>query len=133
MFEVAELAKPGSEEERLLRQIDPARMPRHVAIIMDGNGRWARQRHLPRVAGHRAGIQAVRDTVETAARLELDVLTLYAFSQENWKRPQDEVDTLKRLLREYLRKEFGKLMRNNLRFGSHRSFRGSRPGDQGRA
>jgi undecaprenyl diphosphate synthase len=110
------LAEPGSEEARLLSAIDPARLPRHVAVIMDGNGRWARQRRLPRVAGHRAGIAAVRDTVETAARLGLEVLTLYAFSQENWKRPRIEVDTLMELLKEYVRKEFDTLHSNNIRF-----------------
>ena len=85
---------PGGTEEALVRQVIPERIPRHVAIIMDGNGRWAAQRHLPRVEGHRAGIDAVRDTVETSARLGLDVLTLYAFSVENWKRPVTEVSVL---------------------------------------
>src|SRR5688500_90506 len=80
-----------SEEAALAQQIHPDRLPRHVAIIMDGNGRWAGQRHLPRVEGHRAGIDAVRDVVETSARLGLQVLTLYAFSVENWKRPATEV------------------------------------------
>jgi undecaprenyl diphosphate synthase len=106
----------GSPEERLLVQIDFARLPRHVAIIMDGNGRWANTRNLPRAAGHRAGIQAVRDIVETSARLGLSVLTLYAFSVENWKRPRREVDTLMGLLREYLRKELVTLQRNNIAF-----------------
>ncbi len=106
----------GSEEEALLGQLDPARLPRHVAVIMDGNGRWARRRHLPRVAGHRAGIQSVRETVESAARLGVEVLTLYAFSQENWKRPRPEVDTLMALLQEYLNKELGTLMENRIRF-----------------
>jgi undecaprenyl diphosphate synthase len=110
------LAEPGSDEERLLRQIDLDRLPRHVAIIMDGNGRWARQRHLPRVAGHRAGITSVREAVETAARLGLDVLSLYAFSRENWKRPRTEVDTLMGLLREYLAKELATLRDNDIRF-----------------
>jgi len=106
----------GSEEERLLRSIDPARLPRHVAIIMDGNGRWARSRSLPRVAGHRAGITSVREVVETAARLGLQVLTLYAFSVENWKRPRREVDTLMELLKEFLARELQTLNRNNIRF-----------------
>ncbi|OLD64153.1 MAG: di-trans,poly-cis-decaprenylcistransferase [Acidobacteria bacterium 13_1_40CM_2_68_5] len=105
-----------SPEERLLAQIDFDRLPRHIAIIMDGNGRWARMRSLPRVAGHRAGIAAVRDVVETSARLGCQVLTLYAFSVENWKRPQREVDTLMGLLREYLRKELETLQRNNIAF-----------------
>jgi len=116
MRDLSQLAAPGSEEERLLREIDPARLPRHVAIIMDGNGRWARSRRLPRVAGHRAGIDAVRDTVESSARLGLEVLTLYAFSLENWKRPRTEVDTLMGLLQEYLRKELQTLQRNDIRF-----------------
>jgi undecaprenyl diphosphate synthase len=100
----------------MLESLPPERLPRHVAIIMDGNGRWARQRGLPRVEGHRAGIKAVRASVETAARLELDVLTLYAFSTENWKRPRWEVRTLMGLLKEYLRKELDALVRNNIRF-----------------
>ncbi|HEU5179272.1 MAG TPA: isoprenyl transferase [Candidatus Polarisedimenticolia bacterium] len=106
----------GSEEERLLQGIDPARLPRHIAIIMDGNGRWARARSLPRVAGHRAGIASVRDIVETAARLGIQVLTLYAFSVENWKRPRSEVNTLMDLLKEFLNRELQTLMRNNIRF-----------------
>jgi undecaprenyl diphosphate synthase len=100
----------------LLVQIDPERMPTHVAIIMDGNGRWAAQRSLPRVVGHRAGADAVRRTVETAARLELECLTLYAFSTENWKRPRFEIRTLMDLLTEYLRKELHSLKENNIRF-----------------
>jgi undecaprenyl diphosphate synthase len=116
MRDLSQLAAPGSEEERLLREIDATRLPRHVAIIMDGNGRWARRRRLPRVAGHRAGIEAVRDTVESSARLGLEVLTLYAFSLENWKRPRTEVDTLMGLLQEYLRKELQTLQRNDIRF-----------------
>jgi undecaprenyl diphosphate synthase len=106
----------GSPEERLLSRIDFGRLPRHIAIIMDGNGRWARTRNLPRVAGHRAGIAAVRDVVETSARLGFQVLTLYAFSVENWKRPQGEVQTLMGLLREYLRKELHTLLANNIAF-----------------
>src|SRR5688572_32415057 len=107
---------PGSEEVELARHIHPDRLPRHVAIIMDGNGRWAGQRHLPRVEGHRAGIDAVRDVVETSARLGLEVLTLYAFSVENWKRPATEVSTLMMLLKRYLRLELDTLLRNNIRF-----------------
>jgi undecaprenyl diphosphate synthase len=103
-------------DEYLLRQIDPARLPAHVAIIMDGNGRWAARRKLPRVAGHRAGAEAVRRTVETAARLGLGCLTLFAFSTENWKRPRAEVEALMRLLREFLRKELASLQKNNIRF-----------------
>ncbi|HYP27948.1 MAG TPA: isoprenyl transferase, partial [Blastocatellia bacterium] len=100
----------------LLSRIDPARVPAHVAVIMDGNGRWAARRSLPRVAGHRAGASAVRRTVEAAARLGIGCLTLYAFSTENWKRPRSEVDALMRLLREFLRKELRNLHKNNIRF-----------------
>ena len=116
IFHDAELAKPGSVEENLLQRLDPARLPGHVAIIMDGNGRWAGRRCLPRVVGHRAGIKSVRETVEVSARLGIGVLTLYAFSQENWKRPKDEVNTLMGLLKEYIRKELGTLMKNDIRF-----------------
>ena len=96
---------PGSPDEALARRVDPDRLPAHIAIIMDGNGRWAAQRHLPRVRGHEAGVEAVRDAVETSARLGISVLTLYAFSTENWKRPQLEVTTLMRLLKRYLKRE----------------------------
>jgi undecaprenyl diphosphate synthase len=106
----------GHPDETLARQVNFERLPAHVAIIMDGNGRWAAQRHLPRVEGHRAGIDAVRDTVETAARLDLKVLTLYAFSIENWKRPAAEVSTLMLLLKRYLRSELNTLLRNEIRF-----------------
>ena len=106
----------GHPDEALARQINFERLPAHVAIIMDGNGRWAAQRHLPRVEGHRAGIDAVRDTVETAARLGIDVLTLYAFSLENWKRPAAEVSTLMLLLKRYLRSELQTLLTNNIQF-----------------
>ena len=116
MIDLRKLAEPGSIEEPILDRIDFKRMPRHIAVIMDGNGRWARSRNLPRVEGHRAGIAAVREIVETAARLELGVITLYAFSVENWKRPRFEVATLMMLLKEYLRKELATLMDNNIRF-----------------
>ena len=106
----------GHPDEALARDINFERLPAHVAVIMDGNGRWAAQRHLPRVEGHRAGIDAVRDTVETAARLGIQVLTLYAFSIENWKRPPTEVSTLMLLLKRYLRSELNTLLRNNIRF-----------------
>jgi len=116
MIDLRKLAEPGSLEETLLEKIDLKRLPRHVAVIMDGNGRWAKSRNLPRVEGHRAGIASVREVVETAARLELRVITLYAFSVENWKRPRYEVATLMMLLKEYLRKELATLMENNIRF-----------------
>ena len=104
------------KEAEIYRQLDPARLPKHIAIIMDGNGRWARRRHMPRIAGHRAGVTAVRSTVETAARIHIPALTLYAFSEENWKkRPKSEVDFLMRLLSRYLRLEVPTLNENNIR------------------
>jgi len=106
----------GSAEEALLGRVDFARLPRHIAIIMDGNGRWAGSRHLPRVEGHRAGIESVRAAVETSARLGVQVLTLYAFSVENWKRPDTEVSALMGLLKRYLRLELNSLLRNDIRF-----------------
>jgi len=106
----------GDPDRMLVDQVNFERLPVHVAVIMDGNGRWAAQRHLPRVEGHRAGIDAVRDTVESAARLGIQVLTLYAFSVENWKRPAAEVGTLMLLLKRYLRSELNTLLKNNIRF-----------------
>jgi undecaprenyl diphosphate synthase len=116
LAEVLAAIPAGSPDELLARRLDFDRLPRHVAIIMDGNGRWAAQRHLPRVEGHRAGIEAVRDTVETSARLGLKVLTLYAFSVENWKRPDTEIRALMGLLKRYLRSELNTLLKNNIRF-----------------
>ncbi|PYX66593.1 MAG: isoprenyl transferase [Acidobacteria bacterium] len=109
---------PGLDrkETELYLKLDPKRLPRHIAIIMDGNGRWARRRHLPRVAGHRSGVAAVRSTVETAARIGIQALTLYAFSEENWKkRPKSEVDFLMGLLSRYLKQEVPTLNKNNIR------------------
>jgi undecaprenyl diphosphate synthase len=114
--DILSVVTPGSPEEGLARQVNFDRLPRHVAVIMDGNGRWAAQRHLPRVEGHRAGIDSVRDIVEGSARLGIQVLTLYAFSVENWKRPVTEVSTLMMLLKRYLRLELETLLRNNIRF-----------------
>lgn len=104
-------------EAELLAQVDLDRLPQHIAVIMDGNGRWANRRHLPRIAGHRAGIRAVRQVVEACARLGVPYLTLYAFSIENWKRPHTEIQLLMALLREYLRKEIPELQRQNIRLG----------------
>ena len=104
-------------EAQLLAQIDLLRLPGHIAIIMDGNGRWAKRRRLPRIAGHRAGIRAVRQAVEACARLGVPYLTLYAFSVENWKRPHLEVKLLMALLREYLKKEIGELNKQNISLG----------------
>ncbi len=103
------------EEAVLLKKLDLARLPRHIAVIMDGNGRWAQKRHLPRVAGHRAGTQSARTTIETCARLHVEALTLYAFSVENWRRPKAEIEFLMQLLREYLRREMPLLQKNNIR------------------
>jgi undecaprenyl diphosphate synthase len=102
-------------EVDLLAQLDLDRLPQHIAVIMDGNGRWAKRRRLPRIAGHRAGIRAVRQAVEACARLGVRYLTLYAFSMENWKRPHSEIRLLMALLREYLKKEIGELNRQNIR------------------
>jgi undecaprenyl diphosphate synthase len=109
--------KSELSEEQLLAQIDLERLPQHIAVIMDGNGRWAKRRRLPRIAGHRAGIRAVREAVEACARLGVPYLTLYAFSIENWKRPHTEIKLLMSLLREYLRKEVGELNRQNISLG----------------
>lgn len=110
-----EIAAPGTDEREILDILDLDALPRHVAIIMDGNGRWAVARNLPRVEGHRAGIRAVRETIETAARLGIPVLTLYAFSTENWKRPRHEVLTLMGLLKEYIQQDLDSFHQNNLR------------------
>jgi len=102
-------------QDHLIHQIDRDRLPSHIAIIMDGNGRWAAAKGMPRVEGHRAGAKAVRDTVEAAAELGLEYLTLYAFSVENWKRPRYEVWTLMNLLKDYLQRELQTLRDNNIR------------------
>jgi undecaprenyl diphosphate synthase len=104
-------------EAHLLAQIDLDRLPQHIAVIMDGNGRWAKKRRLPRIAGHRAGIRAVRQAVEACARLGVPYLTLYAFSVENWKRPDHEISLLMGLLREYLKKEIEELNKQNISLG----------------
>jgi len=115
MKALLEILQPGDQDWELARALDPARIPAHIAIIMDGNGRWAGRRRLPRVAGHQAGVAPVRVAVETCARLGVKVLTLYAFSVENWKRPRTEVETLWRLLRYYLRQELPELQKNDVR------------------
>ncbi len=106
----------GTREEALLAAVAWDRLPRHIAIIMDGNGRWAAQRGQPRIAGHKAGVEAVRAAVDTGARLGLGALTLYAFSTENWKRPRYEIDALMRMLRRYLRLELDEIDRQNIKF-----------------
>jgi len=116
LSDFSEVVKKGTRESVLLASIDWERLPRHVAIIMDGNGRWAAQRGQPRIAGHRAGVEAVRASVDTGARLGLGALTLYAFSTENWKRPRYEVEALMRMLRRYLRLELDEIDRQNIKF-----------------
>jgi undecaprenyl diphosphate synthase len=104
------------KETEVYQRLDPVRLPKHIAIIMDGNGRWARRRHLPRIAGHRAGVASVRSTVEIASRIGVPALTLYAFSEENWKkRPASEVNFLMGLLCRYLKAEVPTLNKNNIR------------------
>ncbi len=102
-------------EKKLWEQLDPERMPRHVAIIMDGNGRWARDRGLPRVKGHKAGVRALRRAVDTVLHMGLDHITIYAFSTENWGRPRFEVSVLMTLLRQFVRIERDRLMEKNVR------------------
>jgi undecaprenyl diphosphate synthase len=101
-----------TEQEKLQSS---GEIPRHIAIIMDGNGRWAKERGLPRIAGHREGVESVRDAVEACGQLGVQNLTLYAFSTENWKRPQEEVSLLMRLLLKALRDETDRLHTNNVR------------------
>jgi undecaprenyl diphosphate synthase len=112
----AGVVKLESEDAKLLKAIDWTRLPQHVAVIMDGNGRWARARGKPRIFGHRAGAESVRALLDTSARLGLKALTLYAFSTENWKRPQDEVSGLMQMLKHYLKKELKSVHQNNIRF-----------------
>jgi undecaprenyl diphosphate synthase len=115
MQALLEAMRPGNEEDALARAIDPQRLPAHIAVIMDGNGRWAKRRNLPRVAGHKAGMRTVRTVIETGTQMGLKALTLYAFSVENWKRPRTEVDVLWRLLRAYLHTELAEIERQNIR------------------
>jgi undecaprenyl diphosphate synthase len=114
MKELLQALTPGDPDWRAANQIDPQRLPSHIAIIMDGNGRWARKQNFARIFGHRAGINSVRDTVECCAQLGIQVLTLYAFSVENWKRPRHEIEGLWRLLRYYLKRELDNFMRNGV-------------------
>jgi undecaprenyl diphosphate synthase len=106
---------PGTDEHALFSRVDPDRLPRHIAVIMDGNGRWARQRGLSRAKGHEAGAASVKEIVEASARLGVGVLTLYAFSSENWKRPASEVGRLWRLMREHLGANVDLLIDNDIR------------------
>ncbi|MBV9158087.1 MAG: isoprenyl transferase [Acidobacteriaceae bacterium] len=114
MKELLQELSPGDRDWLLATSLDPKRIPSHIAIIMDGNGRWARQRNFPRIMGHKAGVDPVRAVVETCARLRVEVLTLYAFSAENWKRPRHEIEGLWRLLRFYLKRELPNLMRHEI-------------------
>jgi undecaprenyl diphosphate synthase len=118
MTRLFEVLKPGDRDWVLAQQVDPQRLPAHIAIIMDGNGRWARSRSLPRVAGHRAGMESVRAVVETCARMGIGALTLYAFSVENWKRPQAEVEMLWRLLGVFLDRELATIIEQNIQLSA---------------
>lgn len=123
----AGVVKPESEDAKLLAAIDWSRLPHHVAVIMDGNGRWAKQRGKPRIFGHRAGAESVRALVDTTARLGLKALTLYAFSTENWKRPQDEVSGLMQMLKRFLKSELKTVHKNNIKFQAIGNINGLAP------
>lgn len=112
----AKVVKAGSDEAALLDAIDVGRLPQHIAIIMDGNGRWAKQRGKPRIFGHKEGAESVRSILDTSARLGIKAVTLYAFSTENWKRPEDEVSGLMQMLKLYLKQELKTVHKNNIRF-----------------
>ncbi len=112
----AQIIKPGSRDAKLLAEIDPERIPRHIAVIMDGNGRWAKARGKARIFGHREGSESVKAIIDTCARLEVDAVTLYAFSTENWKRPKEEVSGLMTMLKQVLRREIKAVAKNNIRF-----------------
>jgi undecaprenyl diphosphate synthase len=110
------IVKPKSADAELLAAIDPARLPEHIAVIMDGNGRWAKLRGKARIFGHRAGSDSVKAIIDTCARLEITAITLYAFSTENWKRPKSEVSGLMSMLKRVLRRELEQVHGNNIRF-----------------
>ncbi|TVQ30695.1 MAG: isoprenyl transferase [Phycisphaeraceae bacterium] len=110
------LVNPGADPLAVLPDVDPERIPRHIAIIMDGNGRWARQRGAPRIAGHKAGADSVRRTMEACATLGVEALTLFSFSSENWRRPAEEIEALMGLYSECLRAERDQLIEKNIRF-----------------
>lgn len=118
------LVKKGTKEAALLAAIDPERSPHHIAVIMDGNGRWAKQRGKPRIFGHRAGAESVKAIVDTCARLEIKAVTLYAFSTENWKRPKAEVSGLMSMLKRYLKSELKEVHKNNIKFRAIGNLRG---------
>ncbi|MEZ5427101.1 MAG: isoprenyl transferase [Pyrinomonadaceae bacterium] len=112
----AKVIKPNSPEAELLERIDLERLPEHIAVIMDGNGRWAKKRGKPRLFGHKAGAESVRAILDTCARLRIRAVTLFAFSTENWKRPEAEVSGLMQMLKHYMRKELNTVHKNNIRF-----------------
>lgn len=123
----AEIIKKGTREANLLAAIDATRLPKHIAIIMDGNGRWAKQRGKPRIFGHRAGAESVRAILDTVTRLEIEAVTLYAFSTENWKRPKAEVGGLMSMLKRYIRSEIKEVKANNIRFQAIGNIHGLAP------
>lgn len=112
----AGVIEPNSAEAEMLAQLDETRLPRHIAVIMDGNGRWAKMRGRPRIFGHREGAESVRSILDTCARLRIEAVTLYAFSTENWKRPKAEVSGLMSMLKHYIRSEMKEVNANNIRF-----------------
>ncbi len=112
----AGLVKPNTAEDKLLAAIDPARLPAHIAVIMDGNGRWAKLRSKPRIFGHRAGSESVKAIIDTCGRMGIKAITLYAFSTENWKRPKAEVSGLMSMLKRVLRRELEEVHGHNIRF-----------------
>ena len=114
MKDLLQALTPGERDWRIAKELDPKRLPSHIAIIMDGNGRWAKQRNTHRIFGHKAGIAAVRIAVETSVQLGLEALTLYAFSVENWKRPRHEIEGLWLLLKYYLQRELPTFMSNGI-------------------
>lgn len=110
------IIKPNSAEAKLLAAIDPERVPQHIAVIMDGNGRWAKKQGKPRIFGHRAGADSVRAIIDTCARLGVKAVTLYAFSTENWKRPKTEIAGLMQMLKRFIRSELKEVHANNIKF-----------------
>lgn len=106
--------KANKKEEKTKFELDADNIPQHIAIIMDGNGRWAKAKNLPRTMGHKAGVETIRRVIKEADRLGVKYITLYAFSTENWKRPKDEVNALMKLLVQYLRSEVSELHRNKV-------------------
>ncbi|HKP69996.1 MAG TPA: polyprenyl diphosphate synthase, partial [Pyrinomonadaceae bacterium] len=112
----ADILKPNSTDAKLLAEIAHERLPQHVAVIMDGNGRWAKKRGKPRIFGHRAGSESVKAIIDTFARLGIKAVTLYAFSTENWKRPKTEVTGLMSMLKKVLRRELAEVSASNIRF-----------------